>query len=239
MKVLVMLWHEIYTDLFQELHDGIIVVGQKLPTEAVLSKRFSANRHTVRRALSQLRSDGLVHTKRGRGTIAVAPPLTYRIGRKTRFSTNLDSTASIAGISILHMLTRLSSESEARILNFGKSEAIHYVEGLRLRDGRPLLHFTSIFPARRVGDLLIHLNDGLSITQALAASGIDDYERKKTRITARIASERMAGHLEIYAGDPVLVVKSLNTLPDGTIIESGHSTMAGDRIALVVDGDRN
>ena len=49
----------------------------------------------------------------------------------------------------------------------------------------------------------------------------------------------MAGHLEIYAGDPVLVVKSLNTLPDGTIIESGHSTMAGDRIALVVDGDRN
>jgi len=233
-----MLWREIYTDLYQELHEGIIAVGQKLPTEAELSKRFSVNRHTVRRALSQLQLDGLVHTKRGRGTIALAPPMTYRVGRKTRFSTNLDSTSSVAGISILHMLTRASTESEARILKLGKSEAIHHVEGLRLRDDRPLLHFSSIFPAQLVEDLTTHLGDGLSITQALAASGIDDYERRQTRITAQTASQRMASHLEINAGDPVLVVKSLNALADGTIIESGHSIMAGDRIALVVDSNK-
>ncbi len=234
-----MLWREIYTDLYQELNKGIIAEGQKLPTEAELSKRFSVNRHTVRRALSQLQLDGLVYTKRGRGTIALAPPLTYRVGRKTRFSTNLDSTSSVAGISILHMVTRASSQTEARILKLGKRVPIHHVEGLRLRDGRPLLHFSSIFPARLVEDLTKHLNNGLSITQALAASGIDDYERKQTRITARIASQLMASHLEINAGDPVLVVKSLNTLPDGTIIESGRSIMAGDRVALVVDSDKS
>lgn len=233
-----MLWREIYTDLYQELHDGIIAVGQKLPTEAALSKRFSANRHTVRRALSQLQSDGFVHTKRGRGTIALSPPLTYHVGRKTRFSTSLDNDSSIAGIKILYMITRPASESEAGILRISKSEAIHHVEGLRLQDGRPLMHFSSIFPVGLVEDLLTHLDGGLSITQALAASGIDDYERKQTRITARTSSEQIASHLEINVGDPVLVVKSLNTLPDGTIIESGHSIMAGDRIALMVDSDK-
>ena len=234
-----MLWRDIYGILYKELCDGVFVQGKKLPTEAELSKRFAVNRHTVRRALSELQADGFIHTKRGSGTIVLSPPLTYSVDRKTRFSTHLEGSSQESEIRILHISTRIAINPEADILQLKNGSYIHHVEGLRLRDQRPLIYFSSLFPVSMAQNLPEHLNTGMAISKALAACGVDDYVRHRTRITARLATEVIASHLEINTGDPVLSVKSLNTLPDHTPMESGHSLMAGDRIALMVENDQN
>lgn len=234
-----MLWRDIYRILYKELRDGIFIQGEKLPTEAELSRRFGVNRHTVRRALGELQADGIVHSKRGSGTIVLSPPLTYRVGSKTRFSTHLEGSSQSSDIKIMHITTRVAIEPEVEILKLNHGDYIHHVEGLRLRNDRPIIYFSSRFTASIAENLPEYLLSGMSISKALAACGVEDYVRQRTRITARLASEITARHLEINTGDPVLSVKSLNILPDATPIESGHSFMAGDRIALIVDNDGN
>lgn len=49
-----------------EIQDGVFPIGQRIPSQAELEKRFDVSRPTVQRALSELRRDGYLDNQRGR-----------------------------------------------------------------------------------------------------------------------------------------------------------------------------
>ena len=59
-------YHQIYLVLREQLEEGQFADG--LPAEMLLSKQFNAGRVTVRRALEQLATEGLIIRQAGRGT---------------------------------------------------------------------------------------------------------------------------------------------------------------------------
>jgi GntR family transcriptional regulator len=66
-----------YRSLAQDLREAILrgdyANGERLPTEAELSRERGISRQTVRRALQDLVADGLIFRVRGRGTYASMP----------------------------------------------------------------------------------------------------------------------------------------------------------------------
>lgn len=63
----------IYARVVESILRGDFGAGGKLPTEGELASRFGVSRPTVREALSRLRSDGVIATRRGSGSHVVAP----------------------------------------------------------------------------------------------------------------------------------------------------------------------
>jgi DNA-binding FadR family transcriptional regulator len=63
----------IYARVVEGILRGDFGVGGKLPTEGELATRFGVSRPTVREALSRLRSDGVIETRRGSGSHVVSP----------------------------------------------------------------------------------------------------------------------------------------------------------------------
>jgi GntR family transcriptional regulator len=57
--------------LRREIEDGLPAVGERLPTEEALCRRFGVSRHTVRDALRKLREEGLVISRQGAGTTVI------------------------------------------------------------------------------------------------------------------------------------------------------------------------
>jgi GntR family transcriptional regulator len=57
-----------------DIVNGVYSVGERLPAETQLCKRFAVSRHTVRDALRMLREEGLVSSRRGAGTVVAPPP---------------------------------------------------------------------------------------------------------------------------------------------------------------------
>lgn len=55
-----------------DIQSGRIPGGRKLPTEAQLTEQFGVSRTVVREAVAALAADGLVETRQGAGTFAVA-----------------------------------------------------------------------------------------------------------------------------------------------------------------------
>ena len=80
------LWRQIAGTLEKEIAGGDLSPGARLPTEADLSARFGVNRHTVRRAMEELKSRGLVRIEQGRGSFVAEDVLDYPVGPRTRFS---------------------------------------------------------------------------------------------------------------------------------------------------------
>jgi GntR family transcriptional regulator len=68
-----LLYTRVETILAGEINDGDLKVGDQLPTEDNLIARFGVSRITVRRAIQNLVSRGLVEIRRGKGTFVTAP----------------------------------------------------------------------------------------------------------------------------------------------------------------------
>lgn len=231
------LWSSIATALRAEIGAGQYSLGDRLPTEAALARRFGVNRHTVRHALSGLVEDGTITTRRGAGAFVTRPPTDYPLGRRVRFHQNLAAAGRLPEKRFLHIETRTASAEESEALDLPPTAQVHRVEGVSLADGLPIAHFISTFPAVRLPDLPAHLHRTGSVTQALAASGIPDYTRASTRLSARRATALQARHLMLREGDPVLFSFSINIDPAGQPVELGQTAFVGDHVTLSIHPD--
>jgi DNA-binding GntR family transcriptional regulator len=72
------LWAQVEESIGRAIADGRLSPGQRLEPEALLCRRFSVSRPTLRQALNSLRRRGLITSRPGSGTFiaAAAPPST-------------------------------------------------------------------------------------------------------------------------------------------------------------------
>ena len=231
------IWKSIAETLQSEIAGGLYRPGDKLPTEADLAGRFGVNRHTVRHALGSLAESGMVHARRGAGVFVALKPADYPIGRRVRFHQNLLASGQLPSRDIHRLETRISTPTEAEALVLPAGAMVHVMEGVSLADDMPMAAFLSIFPADRLPGLLERLANVASVTQALAGTGISDYTRASTRLTAIAATPLLALKLRLTEGAPVLRSVAINIDPQGTPIEFGTTWFAGDRVTLTIAPD--
>jgi GntR family phosphonate transport system transcriptional regulator len=228
------LWSAIATTLTSEIASGHYRPGDRLPTEAALAARFGVNRHTVRHALAALAERGHVRSRRGAGVFVTQRPTDYPLGRRVRFHQNVLAAGQTPSRRISRSETRASDADEARALRLRSGEAVHVVEGVSLADEQPIAAFRSVFPAARFPDLLDLVRETGSITRALSGSGLTDYTRAETRLTAQLADPVLAVALAVRPGAPVLRTVAVNVDPAGVPIEHGLTWFAGERVTLTV-----
>ncbi|MEO1109136.1 MAG: phosphonate metabolism transcriptional regulator PhnF [Pseudomonadota bacterium] len=231
------IWKSISLSLTSDIAEGRYQTGDRIPTEAQLAAKHGVNRHTVRRALSDMAEQGLVHARRGAGVFVAARPTDYPIGKRVRYHKNISASGKIPGKQILSLTTRTADEAEADALQLNTGDPVHVYDGLSLADGQPIGLFQSVFPAQRFPDLLKALQDTQSVTKALQTCGVSDYTRISTRLTARAATATQALHLHLNEGAPVLYSTGINADPDGNPVELGRTVFAGERVTLTLNED--
>ncbi len=68
------LYHRIHRELVARMRDGRLPLGSQVPTEQQLCEAYGVSRVTARRALEQLRQEGLIDRVRGRGSFVARLP---------------------------------------------------------------------------------------------------------------------------------------------------------------------
>lgn len=125
--------------------------GDRLPTDAELAATGGLSRQTVRRAMQELVSEGLVFRVPGRGTFPIA--------RDNRYLRQFGSVEDLIGLSqdtILKLVTPLQRRLDlAAAGRLGLDiDVVSSVSFLRLHDGLPLC-FTTVALPPAVGRLLV------------------------------------------------------------------------------------
>jgi GntR family phosphonate transport system transcriptional regulator len=231
----VALWRQIAHTLQREISEGRPPAGGRLPTEAQLSARFGVNRHTVRRGLEALSQAGLVRVEQGRGSFVSEDVLDYSVGARTRFSEwirrhNKEPTGRQLQLRLL-----AANEAVAEALGIRKAARVVLLERLGLADGRPVSLGLHYFPASRLRGLYAALEAAPSITEALRQIGIDDYQRRTTRVSARMPDAREADLLAMPRSRPMLVSESINIDGSGNVIEYGIACYPTPRVQIVFE----
>jgi len=231
----VALWRQIEHALAGDIEAGVLEPGARLPTEPRLAERFGVNRHTVRRAVAELAERGLVKVEQGRGTFVTEHVFDYFIGRRTRFTEIVNRQNRIPGGRLLSAHEGVADPSCAEALGIPDGAKVHVLETLGEIDGRPISVASHYFPAKRFPDLIdVHREEG-SITKTLTRLGCGDYERRITKITARMPDAADADHLQQPRNRPVLVAESVNVDALGTPVEYGVARFAADRFQIIFE----
>jgi GntR family phosphonate transport system transcriptional regulator len=231
----VALWRRIADAIRLDIVGGKLASGDRLPTEAILAERFSANRHTVRRALAVLAGEGVVGAEQGRGTfVRSAKRLSYRIGKRTRFREGLrGQAASLTSLSLSHRLENATATTAAA-LGIKPGAKVVRTEGMSLADGRPISRSTTWLSYGRFPDFAERIARMESTTDVFASYGIHDYSRASTRISARHADVEETKLLGLAPGAILLVSEAVDADLAGNPISYALSRFPADRMELVV-----
>ena len=64
---------QIQNYILQKIQDGVFTVGDRIPSEAELSRQFDVSRITVNAAIKELASSRVVERIQGKGTFVLSP----------------------------------------------------------------------------------------------------------------------------------------------------------------------
>lgn len=232
----VSLWRQIVSRIEGEITAGRLAAGARLPTEAELAQGFRVNRHTIRRAMEEMASRGLVRVEQGRGSFVAEEVVEYPLGSRTRFSEIIRAQSREPSGRIIRLGEIQAEGRVAELLKIRRGRGVVVAERLGFANGRPILLGQHHFPAHRFSRIAALLSENPSITAALAASGVPDYRRQITRITARMPTPEEAELLGQARTRPVLLAEAVNVDPEGVAVDVTFTRYAAGRTQLVVEG---
>ena len=206
-----------YRNLAAQIRDAIrngeYADGRQLPTEEQLSASFSVSRQTVRRAMQDLVSEGIIYRVAGRGTYPVAEEDRYvnHFGSvEELMALSLDTECQV--VSPLQRKVDVETASRLRL----RSDEIFTVALVRLHADIPFC-YTSVYLPPRIGQLLADVGELSSPGRRsrVTVIGLIDARRggsittAEQSISAAGAPAIAARHLGREAGEPMLRIDRL------------------------------
>ncbi len=223
------LWRQLAADLRARLERGEFTSG--LPGELELGEHYAVSRHTVREALRQLRTDGVITTGRGRRPRLARPDPV--IAQPTGTAYSLFSSVESCGLdqtSVVRVLAVRADGVIAPRLGLEESTPLVHLERLRLADGRPLALDRVWLPAS-IGEPLLDVDfRHTSLYEELARTGIPVTGGQET-VRAVIPSRAEHEALGLQPPSAVFSVERTGT-SSGVPVEWRHTLLRADRFTL-------
>ena len=152
-----LLYSRVETVLASEVADGGLRVGDQLPTEDSLISRFGVSRITVRRAIQNLVSRGLVEIRRGNGTFVAAPKITQELRELSGFVEDMHALGRTPTARVIGKEIVTADATVARQLGLTRGEHVVSIRRVRLADGIPL-SFDETYLPLEIGKKIITNN---------------------------------------------------------------------------------
>jgi GntR family transcriptional regulator len=227
-------YHQIYLVLREQLHEGRFAEG--LPGELALMAQFGVARVTVRRALEQLSSEGLIARNPGRRTRALPQVAAGESqgGKSVERANlrglleNLVTMGLHTSVKVIEVATITASSQVADALQLQLGDPVQKAVRVRSTKEGPLSHITTYVPdtiARRFGRRELSKKPILVL---LEESGVKVGRAHQT-ISARLADNVLAQHLDVSVGSALLAVRRLIYDEDERPVQWLHGLYRPDR----------
>jgi GntR family transcriptional regulator len=228
-----LLYSRVETVLAREIINGGLKVGDQLPTEDDLIARFEVSRITVRRAIQNLVSRGLVEIRRGKGTFVAAPKITQELSELSGFVEDMHAlgrkpTARVLGKEIVTADATVASQ-----LALTRGERVVRIRRVRLADAIPL-SFDETFLPLEIGKKIITNNLKVEPIFSLLERKYDvPLTEAEYKLDAVAAETEVAAALKVKQGSPIFRIERTSYSRGSCPVDYERLHYRGDLVQFV------
>jgi GntR family transcriptional regulator len=221
------LFHNVTRHIEAKIGSGELSPGDRLPSERWLQVELGVSRTTVRRALGELVTTGVLEP-RGRATYVARPADPAREATPVSFTELARTRGLTASARVLERRVRPATWEEAETFRIAPGAEVFDLRRLRLLDGAAIAVDHDRAPLRRLPDAMAIDFTTASFYASLAEAGHAPAQ-SHLQIEARTATEAERALLEITEAVPVLVAFDRSTDRAGDTVTLGCSVYRADR----------
>ncbi len=225
------LWIQAVDSLREQVAAGALRAGMRLPPERELCRRLGISRVTLRKALGRLVDEGVVRASHGRGWYIAGEDRNEWPNSLESFSETAARMGLVPTSSVLAASPSPASIDDAERLAIAPGAAVFRLDRVRMLNDVPIAVDSSLVPQVLVPDIEAVDFRVESLYETLASAGLDLADAETT-IEARPATDEVARHLGVRAGEPTLVMHQLVRSRAERPILASAIRYAGDRYRL-------
>ncbi|MEC1178284.1 GntR family transcriptional regulator [Metasolibacillus meyeri] len=207
-------------------------IGDAIPSERELSVQFDVSRMTVRQSITNLVNDGMLYREKGRGTFVANPKLEQPLQGLTSFTEDMRARNMVPSSKVVRFEKIIPSVDVARDLQLELGEEVFFVIRIRNADGTPMAIERTYIPVKIYPQL-----DASMLTGSLYSLIETAFQQKIgnaiQQMEAAIVSKEDSKFLQINQTAPVLIIKRISYLSNGTPFELVRSVYRADRYKFI------
>lgn len=225
---------QIHNKIRKMIEEGKWQVGERIPSERDLAKTFEVSRMTLRQAVQTLVDEGILERRVGSGTYVSSQKVQEKIIGIQSFTETILSQGKTPTSKTVSYHVKPASVSEAEHLNLQNETVVLRMERVRFADDVPICFEVATIP--------YHLVESLG-KKEITSSLYRTLEEKKDihvgkaeqTISAMLASERTAEHLNIKRGEAILRLKQITYSKDNRPFEYVRTQYVADRFEFYLE----
>jgi GntR family transcriptional regulator len=193
---------------------------------------------TLRQAMSLLDREGLIHSRRGLGTVVTPSRLRKQQQEMKSFSEEIRERGGRPESRLLSLERTLPAESVRAFFELGENQKVYEISRVRLKDGEPLAVELARIPERLCPGLERFDLAKNSLYQILEESYRLRLEKCIEEISAESPTAQLRKLLVLPGQAAVLVINRKTFADDGRAVELTRSTYRGHQYSAIVHSVR-
>jgi len=228
------LYRQLAAILRQSIVDGDLSIGAELPREADLAERYSVSLITVRHALRELESDGLIKKRAAKQAIVVSPAA--EPDSNFTFKTFAEIAASAKDRRLeIHSYRKERSTVASKAFALAPDETVYCLKATLFSRNIPTNFITFYFPPAIGARMRRSDFDDVVVFRSVQRHLGISLSRARITVRAETANAHLARSLDYEEGRPILVVEMLYFSTDGAPVELTISRNRADLFSLSYD----
>lgn len=226
---------------------GRLSAGDRLPSESELTQHYGVARMTVRQAINELKTEGLVTSEHGRGVFVRAAPVVRRLASerfarqhrehgKAAFLVEAEKVGYAAGVDSIRVHESPAPADAAERLKVETGAPVVVRERRYLANGEPVEVATSYIPADFArGTAIVENDTGPGGIYARLEESGHPLDRFVEEVAARMPTPAERRALQLPPGVPVLTVMRTAYDTAGVAVEVCDTVKAAYAYVLEYD----
>jgi GntR family transcriptional regulator len=226
------LYQQLYQLLRNKISSGQWRPGDLLPSEAELRRKYQVSRATVRQALDELVSDGLIERQQGKGTFVAPPTVEQGLVRIVSFTEDMRQRGLRPGTRLVGAELTPATAVIAQKLQIEEGTTLARIERLRLADGEPMSVEVSFLVHQYCPGILGEDYTAHSLRRMLEEQYDIRIASARQTIRAISASQEMAQLLDAPPQAALLYIERISYAENDVPVEFLRLYHRGDRYTL-------